>query len=92
MLNFDILEMDLQLVSPPHFCMTFREKCFLCHILLTIFHFVIALILEMWGDPLKLDIQGQRGGIISGGGLENWTFHGRHMCIIPTGRYVHCIY
>ena len=35
MLNFDFLEIDLGIVSPPHFVYVFQEKCFSCSILLT---------------------------------------------------------
>ena len=33
MLNFEFLEKDVGIVSPPH-CIIFQEKCFLCYILL----------------------------------------------------------
>ena len=35
MLNPDLLEMGLGIVSPPHFVYDFKEKCFSCYILLT---------------------------------------------------------
>ena len=35
MLNFDFLEKDLGIVSLPHLCMIFQEKCFSCYTLLT---------------------------------------------------------
>ena len=33
MLNFSFSEKGLVLVSPPHFCLVFQGKCFLCYIL-----------------------------------------------------------
>ena len=35
MLNFDFLEIDLGIVSSPHFVYVFQEKCFSCYVLLT---------------------------------------------------------
>ena len=35
MVNFNFLEKGLRLVSPPHLCMFFQEKCFSCYILIT---------------------------------------------------------
>ena len=35
MVNFNFLEKGLRLVSPPHLCMIFQEKCFSCYILIT---------------------------------------------------------
>ena len=35
MLNFDFLEIDLGIVSPPHFVYDFFIKCFSCYVLLT---------------------------------------------------------
>ena len=35
MLNFDFLEVDLGIVSPPHFGYDFSKKCFSCYVLLT---------------------------------------------------------
>ena len=32
MLNFEFLEKGLGIVSPPHLCMIFQEKCFSCYI------------------------------------------------------------
>ena len=35
MLNPDLLEKGMGIVSPPHFVYDFKEKCFSCYILLT---------------------------------------------------------
>ena len=35
MLHFNFFKKGLGIVSPPHFCMIFQEKCFSSYILLT---------------------------------------------------------
>ena len=94
MLNFDFLGMGLELVSPSHVLHEFSRKMFLVSYSTNNISFSDCLYLFRCGV-----IWGERGGIISDadgqggwGVLKIGHFHGRHMCIIPTGQYVHSIY